>query len=127
MDPRALTALFMLMNVLFFILATWLSYEAHDEDPDFQHWEGMLRRREKALAKARRRREKNLKRRQKDAELLVETAQQLILEYRGSNIASRENKTRPAVWSTSTPEALINIGQFGFRLKDNESGTGEKP
>lgn len=120
MDPKALTTLFMLMNVLFFMVAVWLSYEAHDEDPHYQEIERIMLKRQRAARRFSEERERNLKRHKKDAEVYIENAQDLIRLYREENIASRDNKTTPQAFRDNKPEAMIHIDKYPFTLTDNE-------
>lgn len=118
MSPRAVTAVFVLINLLIYTIATVLSYLTHDPVArQLRMTEIPLQRAERRLARLQRRKEKLEIRlqymvawRQKSLQAMTHTAQmvkeefhELIEEYRMGNLAARKEKTVPTVFK-SHPE-----------------------
>lgn len=121
-DTRALAALFALMNILFLLVAVWLSYLSHDEDEHYaQMHKDYLKKRKAALAIAQKRAERHAAYKT-DAKDRIEMAHGLISEYRRHNLLSRQSRVVPHVWGEWPPERLLDIENFNFELDDNEVG-----
>jgi hypothetical protein len=115
MSPRAVTAVFVLINLLIYAIATILSYLTHDP---VARQIGMtdipVHRLQRRLARLQRRKEKLEIRlqymvawRQKSLQAMMHAAQivkeefeELIEEYRMGNLEGREDKTAPPVFKT---------------------------
>lgn len=119
-DTRALAALFALMNVLFVVVAIWLSYFAHDADEYYSKmYKDYLSRRGVAL-KVQEERAKRFAQFKAAARDYVEMTHGLINDYRRHNLASRENRAQPDAWLKNSPEQLLDISKYAFKLEHNE-------
>ena len=121
LSPRAVTATFILINLLIYSIATVLSYLTHD--PVVQQvrlTEAPLRQVKRQLARMQRRKEKLEIRlqylvawRQKtlqavmhEAHIITNAFAELIQEYRMSNLEARKEKTVPAIFKNQ-PEFTL--------------------
>lgn len=118
MSPRAVTAVFVLINLLIYTIATVLSYLTHDP---VARQTGMteipFHRMQKRMARLQRRkdkleirlqymvawRQKSLQAMMHAAQVVKEEFEELIEEYRMGNLEGREEKTSPPVFK-SHPE-----------------------
>ncbi|TMI75632.1 MAG: hypothetical protein E6H05_06200 [Bacillati bacterium ANGP1] len=113
MSPRAVTATFILINLLIYSIATVLSYLTHDPMArQVRLTEAPLRQVKRQLARMQRRKEKLEIRlqylvawRQKtlqavmhEAHIITNAFEELIQEYRMSNLEARKEKTVPAIF-----------------------------
>jgi hypothetical protein len=128
-DARALAAMFGLMNVLFFVIACWLSFLAHDEDEHYAQItsdRNRLRAKVEALQTERGRECAAIQARARD---YIELVHSQINEYRRANQAARTSNAVPDSWRTHTPEKLLELTAHDFDPLDNTlfQAHGESP
>lgn len=119
LDPKALATLFGLMNILFVLVACWLSFLAHDQD---EHYAQIVADRNQKRVRAemlQTERGKECAAIEASARDYIEMVHGLIREYRRANLGVREPPIEPSCWRLKSAEQLLRLDSFQFTPPDN--------
>lgn len=120
LNADIVTGFFLVFNLLFLAMASWLAAKTHDKNQTYeQRYKNYLRTRE-ILVKEKQKRDHNYwsgLRTLKDEEGMHRN---LIARYRDLNMQQREMKATPSAWTRTPPEQLIQYDAEAFKLIDNE-------
>jgi len=120
MNADMVTGFFVIFNLLFLALASWLAAKLHDEDATYeQRYKTYLKMRE-ILVGEKQRRDSNYWESMRNARDEEGLHRRLVAQYRVLNMEHREIKATPQVWHDRPPETMIEIDSSLFELVDND-------
>ena len=120
LNADIVTGFFLVFNLLFFAMASWLAAKLHDKDQTYElRYKNYLRMREVLVA------EKQLRDSNRfDAMRMIKDEEglhrKLLAQYRDLNMQNREMKATPSIWIKLPPDNLIQFDESKFDLHDNE-------
>lgn len=120
LNADMVTGFFLVFNLLFLVMASWLAAKLHDKDQTYeQRYRNYLRTRELLVAEkqVRDRSQWEYRRAAVDEEGLH---RKLVAQYRDLNMQHREMKATPRIWVELPPDKLIQYDLQLFDLHDNQ-------
>lgn len=145
-DPAAVTLVFIIINLLIFTVAALASYLTHDPLIDNSRKKLKLATRDlqikqrrfaevqerqgrflNRLEKAKAERQNKFDEKKREAEEIRDFVHRMINIYRGANLLTRQNTTRPKKWHEGYPEVGVNPPFYEQALDWNCHTTDESP
>lgn len=117
-EPLMLGIFYLVLNLVIYVIATWLAYEAHEADYNYHEQYKLMKKWEKEYVRLKERRDLNQRRWYSEAEEVVDLAQQVLYRYREINLAARANKAAPMVWSDLTK--VMDVKNYRLNWREPE-------